>query len=270
MERTPPHIPVSPKEAPLKKIAALLVLALLPPAVAFATAEAALPAATVEAALAAPPVPPPAEGAFATDAQKVGYALGQQIGRQLKGSGFEFDLPTLAASIGDALEGRPSRMSQEEIMKTMTGLQEAAQKKEGAKMETMRKAAKFNAENGERIYQEALKQPGVTKTASGLAYQVITQGAGAKPSATDRVRVHYRGTFTDGTEFDSSYGRGEPAEFPLNGVIKGWTEGVQLMAVGSKFKFWIPADLAYGPANPDNPRPTGVLMFEVELLDILK
>lgn len=232
----------------MKTIASLAALTLFIPCAAAATAEAALP----------------------TDAQKAGYALGQQIGRQLKHSGFAFDRDALLASVGESLDGKPARLTAEEMQKTMAGLQDAARAKEMGKTESMRKAAKFNAENGERVYQEALKQKGVTKTASGLAYQVLAQGTGVKPAATDRVRVHYRGAFTDGTEFDSSYSRGEPAEFPLNGVIKGWTEGVQLMAAGSKFKFWLPPDLAYGPANPASDRPTGVLVFEVELLEVLK
>jgi FKBP-type peptidyl-prolyl cis-trans isomerase len=100
-------------------------------------------------------------------------------------------------------------------------VQQKAQEKEKAKMDDRQKSQKFNCENGEKVYQEALKQKGVTKTASGLAYQAITTGTGAKPAATDKVKVHYRGTYTDGVEFDSSYSRNEPAEFPLNGVIKG-------------------------------------------------
>lgn len=256
----------------MRFLALVLALMLAAPVAALATAEATLTAAPPEApAAAAAPAKPAASAdpALATDAQKAAYALGQQIGRQLHSGGFELDLDALFLSIGDVFAGRPSRMSGGEMQESMGKLQQAAMAKEKDKMDKTRTAAKFNAENGERIYQEALKEPGVVKTASGLAYKALVTGTGAKPTALSRVRVHYRGTFTDGTEFDSSYGRGEPAEFPLNGVIKGWTEGVQLMPVGSKFKFWIPPDLAYGPANPDNPRPTGVLIFEVELLAIL-
>lgn len=127
--------------------------------------------------------------------------------------------------------------------------------------ENKAKGTAFLAENG--------KKAGVTTTASGLQYRVITQGTGAKPLATDKVKVHYKGTLIDGSEFDSSYKRGEPIEFPLNGVIKGWTEGVQLMNVGSKFEFFIPSDLAYGDREVGGVIPAGsTLIFEVELLGI--
>ncbi len=243
----------------MKTILTLTALLLGFPCAALATAEAAL----------TPPAPA-AASPFSTEAQKIGYTIGQQIGHQLKAAPFAFDRETLLASIGEALDGKPPRMTPEEQQSTMMGVQRKAQEKEKEKRDAKMKSQKFNFENGQKVYEEALKQPGVTKTASGLAYQVIKMGNGAKPSATDRVRVHYRGTFTDGVEFDSSYSRNEPTEFPLNGVIKGWTEGLQLMPVGSKFKFWIPGDLAYGPAQPESARPTGVLIFEVELLDILK
>jgi len=109
----------------------------------------------------------------------------------------------------------------------------------------------------------------VTTTASGLKYEVLTEGSGAKPSATDSVTVHYKGTLSDGTEFDSSYGRGQPATFPLNRVIKGWTEGVQLMAVGSKYRFTIPPDLGYGAAGAGGKiPPNATLVFEIELIKI--
>ena len=133
------------------------------------------------------------------------------------------------------------------------------------------KEAKKNKEEGEKFLAENKTKSGVITTESGLQYQVITEGTGAKPTEKDRVKVHYTGTLLDGTKFDSSVDRGEPAEFGVNQVIKGWTEGLQLMPVGSKYIFWIPSELAYGEraAGPEI-KPNSVLKFEVELLDIVK
>jgi FKBP-type peptidyl-prolyl cis-trans isomerase FkpA/FKBP-type peptidyl-prolyl cis-trans isomerase FklB len=123
---------------------------------------------------------------------------------------------------------------------------------------------------GETFLESNKTKAGVITTESGLQYQVITEGTGEKPTAEDRVKVHYIGTFLDGTEFDSSYSRGEPAEFGLNGVIRGWTEGIQIMPTGSKYIFWIPSDLAYGERGNQNIKPGSTLKFEVELLEIVK
>jgi FKBP-type peptidyl-prolyl cis-trans isomerase len=125
-----------------------------------------------------------------------------------------------------------------------------------------------NAAAGEAFLLENRMKEGVQVTESGLQYEVISAGEGPKPAATDRVRVHYRGTTLNGEEFDSSYSRGEPATFVLNQVIPGWTEGVQLMPVGSKYKFYIPSDLAYGPGGSRGIEPNSTLIFEVELLGI--
>ncbi|WJG09322.1 FKBP-type peptidyl-prolyl cis-trans isomerase [Aliiglaciecola sp. LCG003] len=129
--------------------------------------------------------------------------------------------------------------------------------------------AEKNTQKGIDWLAENAKKDGVTVTDSGLQYQVLVEAEGDKPVAEDKVRVHYRGTLLDGTEFDSSYSRGEPAEFPLNRVIPGWTEGVQLMNVGSKFKFFIPSELAYGPRSTGKIPGNSALIFEVELLDII-
>ena len=134
----------------------------------------------------------------------------------------------------------------------------------------MMEEGKTNLEKGEKFLAENAKKPGVVTTPSGLQYQVLTAGKGAKPSPTDGVKVNYKGTLLDGKEFDSSYKRGEPAVLPLNGVIPGWSEGLQLMQVGGKYKFWIPAKLAYGEQAPPMIGPNQLLEFEVELLDIVK
>jgi FKBP-type peptidyl-prolyl cis-trans isomerase len=127
-----------------------------------------------------------------------------------------------------------------------------------------------NSKKGLEFLAKNKTKEGVKTTDSGLQYKVITLGKGAKPKASDKVKVHYKGTLIDGTEFDSSYKRGVPAEFPLNGVIKGWTEGLQLMPVGSKFEFFIPSELAYGDRAPQTIGPNQTLIFEVELLEIVK
>jgi FKBP-type peptidyl-prolyl cis-trans isomerase FkpA/FKBP-type peptidyl-prolyl cis-trans isomerase FklB len=200
---------------------------------------------------------------LSSDKGKLSYAIGQQIGRQIKGQGIDIDADTLAASIGDAVSGKESRLKPEEMQAAMMKAQQDAM----AKMEAEGKA---NKEKGEKFLAENKAKSGVKTTPSGLQYEVITEGKGASPKATDVVKVNYKGTLLDGTEFDSSYKRGEPAEFPLNAVIKGWTEGLQLMKVGGKNRLFVPSDLAYGPQGRPGIPPNSTLVFEVELLDIVK
>jgi len=198
-----------------------------------------------------------------TDDQKVSYTIGQQIGSGIKAQKLPIDVDVLAASIKDVLGGKPSRLSQEEQQATMMRMQQKMQETQtGEGKENKAKADKFLAENKGK--------KGVKATASGLQYEVITEGKGASPKATSTVKVHYRGTLLDGTEFDSSIKRGTPAEFPVNGVIKGWTEALQLMKVGSKWKLTIPPDLAYGEQGRPSIPPNSLLQFEVELLEIKK
>ncbi len=198
-----------------------------------------------------------------TDKAKVSYTIGQQIGQQLKRSGFEIDSDVIAASIGDVLAGKEPRLKPEEMQAAMTKAQQA----QAAKADS---AGKENKEKGEKFLADNKGKAGIKTTASGLQHEVLTEGKGASPKATSVVKVHYKGTLTDGTKFDSSYDRGEPTEFPLNQVIKGWTEGIQLMKVGGKSRFYIPSDLAYGQNSPPSIPPNSVLIFEVELLDISK
>jgi len=197
-----------------------------------------------------------------TDKKKLSYTIGQQIGRQLKGAGLEIDSTVLAQSIQDVLSGKESKLTPEEMQAAMGKANQAAQ----AKMEA---TGKENKAKGDKFLAENKDKAGVKTTASGLQYQIIKEGSGASPKPTDTVKVHYRGTLTDGTQFDSSYDRNEPAEFPLNGVIKGWTEGLQLLKVGGKMKLFVPSDLAYGPQGRPGIPPNSVLIFDIELLKIV-
>jgi len=208
----------------------------------------------------------PAATQLSSDKAKLSYAIGMDIGMSLKSLQADLDRTVLVAAINDRLDGGKLKLSDEEAGKA----KQAFFKKQAAKRAAEQKAAaEKNKADGTAFLAKNGKKKGVTTTASGLEYEVLKQGDGAKPKATDKVTVHYRGTLIDGTEFDSSYKRGQPVTFPLNGVIKGWTEGVQLMNVGSKFKFAIPSDLAYGPRGA-GPKigPDSVLVFEVELLGI--
>lgn len=197
-----------------------------------------------------------------SDKGQASYAIGQQIGQNLKTQNIEFDANTLVASMKDAAEGK-SQMTKEEIQKAMMKLQETAMKKQQEEGETNKKKS---AEYLEKNKTAA----GVKTTASGLQYVVIKEGDGAIPKKEDNVKCHYTGTLVDGTKFDSSVDRGQPAEFPVGGVIPGWTEALQLMKVGSKYKLFIPPELAYGPSGRPGIPPNSALVFEVELLEIVK
>lgn len=205
---------------------------------------------------------------FKTDDQKIAYAIGTQIGGTLKGNvngPIELDENFVFEGITDVLKDNKIQLSDEEMNNVMQGFAKKAQ--EFAKKKSEEAVAKNQAE-AEKLLAENKKKDGVKVTDSGLQYRVITEGEGKKPTAEDTVKVHYKGTFADGTTFDSSYDRGQPINFPLKGVIKGWTEGLQLMPVGSKYEFVIPAELAYGAQGPGNIGPNRALVFEVELLDI--
>jgi FKBP-type peptidyl-prolyl cis-trans isomerase FklB len=198
---------------------------------------------------------------------KVSYSIGLNLGRSLSSQEVEVDMDVLARGIRDGMGDAEALMTDEEIQQTMTDFQQEMVAKQQAKREEM---ATQNKTEGESFLAENKAKDGVMTTDSGLQYMVMEEGDGPKPAPTDQVTVHYKGTLLDGTVFDSSYDRGQPATFPLNAVIPGWTEGVQLMSVGSKYKFWIPAELGYGP-NGQGPviGPNATLVFEVELLDIV-
>ena len=192
---------------------------------------------------------------------KASYAIGIDIGMNFKKQNMELNPDAMAAGAKDALAGKP-QISPNEVREVMTQWQ----KDLGEKQKVM--ATKNQAE-GEKYLAENKKKEDVKTTASGLQYKSLKEGSGSQPKPTDTVTVNYRGTLIDGTEFDSSYKRGEPATFPLNGVIKGWTEGLQLMKKGSKYQFVIPSSLAYGErAVGGDIGPNSTLIFEVELLDV--
>ena len=194
--------------------------------------------------------------------EKLSYALGMVIAHNLKGMGVSaLDNAAFAQAVSDVMGGATTTMSDAEAQRTVS---EFMQKQQA-------EAGKAVREAGEKFLAENAEKPGVVVLPSGLQYTVITEGTGAKPKATDRVKCHYEGTLTNGQVFDSSYRRGEPAVFPLNGVIAGWTEGVQLMAEGAQYRFFIPYHLAYGERGAGQSIPPyAALVFDVELIEIVK
>lgn len=197
----------------------------------------------------------PAEEAPESLEGRFGYAYGFQIGKQLKRAGIPIDLEQFNRALRDALADKEPALSDAEIQAAFNDAQ--------------KKAEEVKAEAGRVFLEENGKKEGIKTTSTGLQYQIIQEGDGASPAAEDIVKVHYRGTLIDGTEFDSSYTRKEPASFPLNRVIPAWTEGLQLMKTGAKFRFFVPHQLGYGEqgAPPDIP-PYSTLIFDVELLGI--
>jgi FKBP-type peptidyl-prolyl cis-trans isomerase FklB len=201
---------------------------------------------------------------FETVEQKASYGIGLQMGQQLAGSGLEgLSVDAIAAGIATALAGEMPAIEIDEINNALQALHGKAQ-------EAREAAAKEAAAHGEAFLTENAQRAEVTVLESGLQYEVMTEGTGEIPTSASSVRVHYHGQLTDGTVFDSSVSRGQPAEFPVTGVIKGWVEALQLMPVGSKWKLFIPQDLAYGERGAGAAIPPfAALVFEVELLDIL-
>lgn len=207
-----------------------------------------------------------------TDEQKGGYAIGQRIGGDFKSKGINIDADALAAGITDAMKGAESKMKPEEMQNVLQNLQKLAMEKMRKDMEEeQKKMAVVGEENktkGAAYLEENKKKSGVKVTSSGLQYFVEKEGTGKKPKKTDKVEVHYTGTFIDGKKFDSSYDTGKPAEFEVGQVIPGWTEALTLMKEGSKYKLTIPSDLAYGPQGRPGIPPNSVLLFDVELIKV--
>jgi FKBP-type peptidyl-prolyl cis-trans isomerase FkpA len=208
-----------------------------------------------------------------TDVQKEAYSVGGSIGKYMSGHikeqeelGFAVDRAMVIKGFSDGL-GEEMQLTEEEMQTVLQNLDKKLNDKRLEQAETL--AAKSIAE-GKKFLEDNKAKQGVTTTESGLQYEVLEAGNGEKPVAEDTVEVHYRGTLVDGTEFDSSYARGETAKFPLNRVIPGWTEGVQLMPVGAKYKFVIPSELAYGERDTGTIPANSTLVFEVELVSVEK
>ena len=206
----------------------------------------------------------PATEGLNTEQQKISYALGYNIGQNLK-KDFEVDLDSFFKGVKESQEGKSS-LSEEEIKNTMMAFQAKMREK---KMAEMQESAAENKEKGAAFLKENKEKEGVLTLESGLQYKIIKEGDGDSPKASDTVKCDYKGMTIDGTEFDSSYKRGKPASFQVSGVIKGWTEALQLMKVGAKWMLYIPSDLAYGDRGAGRAiEPGSTLIFEVELLGI--
>lgn len=204
--------------------------------------------------------------ALKTDKDKVSYSIGLDIGTNFKRQAVDLDAKALAAGIADGLSGGKPLLAEDEVRKVLDGFRQQM----GAKaQQAAQQLAEKNRKDGETFLAENKKKKGVITLPSGLQYQVIKEGTGKIPKASETVTTQYRGTLIDGTEFDSSYKRNEPTTFPVNGVIKGWTEALQLMKVGSTWQLFIPASLAYGPQGAGQLiGPNATLIFEIELLSI--
>jgi FKBP-type peptidyl-prolyl cis-trans isomerase FklB len=193
---------------------------------------------------------------------KASYSIGLNIGFTLKRQNLDLNSDAFMAGFKDATSGKKPLLTEQEVKDTMMAFEKEMQQKQEA-------AGQKSAAEGEKFLAENKTKEGVKTTASGLQYKVLKEGSGAQPKANDTVTVNYRGTLIDGTEFDSSYKRGQPASFPVGGVIKGWTEALQLMKTGSKYQLFIPANLAYGERGAGRDiAPNSTLIFEVELLDV--
>jgi FKBP-type peptidyl-prolyl cis-trans isomerase FklB len=196
---------------------------------------------------------------------KESYSLGYQFGQSLKHQGLAINLEVYTAGIRDALGGAKPRLSQEEVNKTVSEIQSRVM---AARQKEMQELADKNLSEGKAFLEANGKKEGVKTLSSGLQYKVLAEGSGKTPKATDEVTVNYRGTLIDGTEFDSSYGRGKPLTVKVNGVIRGWSEALQLMKQGSKWQLFIPPDLAYGERGMGRIPSNSTLIFDVELISV--
>jgi len=204
---------------------------------------------------------------FKTEMDKVSYIIGTQIGENLKKAEIDVNLELLIQGLKDTLKGKEPALSQAYMQKVYSDWQQRMRAKQVARQ---KKEAAENLAAGTAFLEANKAKQGVKVLPSGLQYKVITEGTGNTPTADDKVKTHYRGTLIDGTEFDSSYKRNEPAEFRVKGVIKGWTEALQLMKEGGKWELYIPANLAYGQRGRPGIPPNSTLVFEIELIEIVK
>ena len=245
----------TPKPAPAAK-----------PAPAMAAPHAPGAAGAPGAAPAAPAVDTKAiDAKFKNEKEKYSYMVGMDVARSLGQIKEDIDVATVVQALQAALKGEKTTLTEPEAMAVR---QEFMQKLQGKQAAKMKEQADKNEKEGEAFLAKNKDKPGVKVTASGLQYEVVKQGDGPKPKATDTVKVDYTGTKIDGTKFDSSVDRGQPATFPLNQVVPGWTEGLQLMTPGSEYKFYIPANLAYKDHGPPAIGPNATLIFDVKLISI--
>ncbi len=208
----------------------------------------------------------PAEPTLDTPKNRISYTIGLNIGKDFANQEMDIDPDVLIVGIKDAMTGKDPRLSEEEMVAEIQAFQQAMQEGQMAKVQAL---ADENKAASEAFMAENAKKEGVVVLESGLQYKVVTPGDGASPTADSVVTVHYRGTLVDGTEFDSSYSREEPATFPVGGVIPGWSEALPLMKVGAKWQLVVPADLAYGERGAGQAiGPNAALLFDVELISI--
>ncbi len=201
-----------------------------------------------------------------TEKDRISYSIGMDIGNNFKKQSLDIDPEILSRGINDALSGNKPLMTEQEAVETMTKLRKQVMAKQA---EMMKKAGTQNIVKGEKFLAENKKKDGVITLPSGLQYKVINKGSGDSPKLTDEVTVNYRGTLIEGTEFDSSYRRGQPATFKVNAVIAGWTEALQIMKPGSKWQLYIPSSLAYGERGAGRDiGPNATLIFDVELISV--
>jgi FKBP-type peptidyl-prolyl cis-trans isomerase FklB len=224
---------------------------------------------------ASPPTTSPGSATFKDDKDKVSYSLGVDIGRTLQRLQLDLNQNALSQGITDVLGNKPMAMSDQELQQTLQAFQQKMMQKQqeamSKKQEEMKAVAQKNKAEGKKFLDENAKKADVKTTPSGLQYKVIKAGSGDKPKDTDVVETNYRGTTIDGKEFDSSAKHGSSFSFPVNGVIKGWSEALKMMPVGSKWQLYIPADLAYGDEGyGEDIAPGSTLVFDVELLSIKK
>lgn len=201
-----------------------------------------------------------------TEKDKLSYAIGMDIGKNLKSQPVELNSDAVSQGVKDSLNEGKTLMTQQEYLDILAAFKKEMSQKQIAQMKEL---SEKNKKEGEEYLAENKKKEDIVTTQSGLQYKVLKKGTGKIPNSTDTVTVHYRGTLIDGTEFDSSYRRGQPASFKVNGVIRGWTEALQLMKEGAKWQLYIPSNLAYGERGAGrNIRPNSTLIFEVELISI--
>lgn len=200
-----------------------------------------------------------------SEEKKVSYSMGLIFGQRMASDIQDVDTDTFVAGIRDGLEDKEPKLTDEEIRTVLEGFQQKQQEKQ---MQEMKQMADENLAASTEFLESNAKREGVKTTESGLQYEVITEGSGDSPSADDMVKVHYTGTLTDGTVFDSSRERGEPVTFKLSDVIPGWTEGLQMMKEGGRWKLYLPPELAYGPGGNRSIGPNEALIFDVELLEV--